>query len=223
MVEPREAFLQVLRCMEWLQNKDNESLRWFFCFGTLEEYICDLDFSCGYDIDVGVLWEETNFEALYRVFEGNQFKVDHEILSDTDKTPLNVSFRSTAVQMPSIDVYVWYPKGRYLYHCFDETRKREPLPGQYTFRGIKRDWVCPPQYVIDAIRKSGPEMDQIMDRTGTWVYDIWDDHGTMKFRCPFRYGSLLDEWYPCWRHREYNRNQSQSRWVQTVKSLRELK
>lgn len=223
MVDAKVAYNHVVRCMEWSQNKEGDALRWFFCFGTLEEYICDLTFSCDYDIDVGVLWEETNFKSLYRAFENDEFKVCHETVSDVDGTPLNVSFKAKDIDMPSVDVYLWYPKGNYLYHCFDEDRKRERRPERYTFRGIKREWICPPQDVIDAIRSSGPETDQILDSKGTWVYDIWEDHGVTKFKCPFMYGSLLDEWYPCWRHRQYNRNQSQSRWVQTVKSVRELK
>jgi len=212
VVEPRVAYAQVINAMSFIYSEDGRPIRWFFCFGTLLEYICDLDFSCNYDIDIGVLYEEVDGNRIKDAFFNCDFMIDHQTLSRKGK-PLNVSFVHKTTEMPAVDVYFWYPSGKFLWHTYDTDRSRNERPEKYVFKGIKKDCIIRPQREIDEIRSSKPEMDRILDERGTWWYDLWDDHGDVRFPCPYYYGTLLDVWYPCWRHRKYNKDQSKSKLV----------
>lgn len=214
----------VSNAMAFQETNDGRKLLWFFCFGTMLEYIADRTFHLDYDIDIGILYEEYNPEKLISSFESYGYKLDKVFLHDKDKKPLNIHFRPTGALKgtPDIDVYAWIKSGNLRYHTYDMKKEGVDIPSEYTFKGIKDEWICPDDSIINRIRSGGPETDRVMSHRGVWQYDIFGDHSGYVFPCPYYYGHLLDEWYCGWRFRQYYKGQSKSQWTKTIKSCKDL-
>lgn len=206
---------------------DTTCRRWFFIFGTLEEFIADLTFSLKFDIDIGVVYNEYSYKKIKDSFANWGYTLSKQVLHDVDKKPLNMHFEPCSSQLigtPTIDVYFWLPlRNGLLGHCYDVNREGKEVLSEYTFKCIKKSWVIPSETTLSRIRKSGPEMSQVLDEWGIWRYDVYGDHTEPKFRCPFAYGSILDETDPGWRFRDAKRGQSKSKWIYKVKSCADLK
>lgn len=221
-------FSTINTMMTFQEDLKGEQLRWFFCFGTLLEYIADREFNLDYDIDIGVLYEECNTEKLAESVQSYGYKVTKTVLHDVTKKPLNIHLEPVGALAgtPTLDIYCWLRSGNMLYHTYDIDKKNQEIPDTYTFKGVKAEWICPPEETIKKERTPGhgrtPEIEHILDKKGTWHYDIWGDHSGYTFACPFYYGTLLDTWYPGWRFRKLYNGQSKSPWIKKVKSCKNL-
>jgi len=217
----RKVLDRINAIMQPVADLQGNPLRWFFCFGTLEEYIADMTFELNFDIDIGLFYGDTDVGAFTRVWEGMGYKLTKRVINDVTKEPFNLHFEPVmedTKKTPTVDVYFWYEHKGIMYHTYDVKKEGRDIPSSYTFKGIPKEFIVPPQSQIDEIRKSGPEMSQMLDKNGIWHYDVFGDHSGYKFRCPFAYGTLLDEWDPGWRFRDYRRGQSKSRWIVKMKS-----
>lgn len=208
---------------------DGQLVRWFFCFGTLKEYLCERTFTLDYDVDIGVLYDECDSRQMVDAMHGSfGYEVRSVVLHDVTKKPLNVHLKPVGhlAGTPDIDIFFWLRKNDKLYHTYDMNKSGESILPKYTFKGIKREWVCPPQEDVDRKRKPTafcPDSARIIDSRGVWHLPIFGDCSGYEFYAPYAYGSLLDEWYLNWRFRTFDKGQSRSRWVQTVKSCKDLK
>lgn len=210
--------------MNFQEGELGEKVRWFFCFGTMLEYLADRTFKLNYDIDIGVFYGETDPDRLIKGFEGFGYKVKDMMLHDVDKKPLNIHFKPVNADeaSPHIDVFFWLPHKKLYLHTYDVNREGREIPKKYIFKGVKKEWIAPSSTDVELYRNSGIETKQVLDQYGIWHYDIFGDHSEFKMTIPFKYGTLLDEWYPGWRFREHYKGQSKSQWIIEVKSCREL-
>jgi len=212
----RSVFDRIASAMDSMTSRTGMPLRWFHCFGTMLEYIADRTFSIdgGYDIDLGVFFHELDESNLQRAFEGMGYKVRTTIKNDKDGRPLNIHCAPADARIkntPTVDIYAFYPrKGMYLY-TYDYDREGKKIPSKYTFKKSSKELLEPHPETIKRIReRSHPEASLLLGTDGIWRYDVFEDHGSYKMRIPFAYGTLLDQWYPGWRFRQYFRGQSQS-------------
>jgi len=211
--------------MSFQENMFGKRIRWFFSFGTLLEYIADRTFTLNFDIDIGVFYGECDAEKMTKGFEGFGYEVKSVLLHDVDRKPLNIQFRPTGEVIagsPHIDVYFWIKSKNKYYHTYDINREGKKIPKRYVFKGIQAEWIEPDKRDVEHYRKSGIETSQVLDERGIWHYDIFGDHNEYTFAVPFKYGTLLDEWYPGWRFRQHYKGQSKSQWIRDVKSCGEL-
>lgn len=211
------ALNKVCNTMVWQESK------WFFCFGTLLEFVRSNKkvFCVDQDIDLGVIYGKCDGEQLIKAFVGNGYRVTQLIVHDVTKKPLNIHFTPDD-ETPTIDVYFWIKKGGFYYHTYDVDNERKKIPSKYTFKGIKAEWIDIPKKIIKNIHEKDPEGRFLINEYGIWTYDIFVDHGDTKFYLPYSYGTLLDEWYPGWLIPNKNFGQSKSRFTIKVKSCKEL-
>ena len=225
-VEMAKRVLQTINTvMNFQEGYNGRKLRWFYCFGTMEEYLCDLTFGLNFDVDIGVMFEDCDTTALIKAFDGYGYEVEKVFLCDIDRRPLNIHFKPVTEALagtPTIDLYAWYPSGNLLYHTYDIRREGREIPRKYIFKGVKREWLVPPAGEVKRIRGSGPEMSRTLDEDGVWHYDVFGSASGYQLQLPFAYGSLLDCWDPGWRFRDFRRGRSKTRWLREVKSCREL-
>lgn len=222
-------FRLVCDTVSFCRSKDEKPLHWFFCFGTLKEYCCERTFSLDYDVDVGVLYEQCDGDALINTFQRCGFELESKILHDIDKKPLKLCFKPVTDRYkgyPSVDVYLWYPVKNLFFHTFDVNREGKQILSKYVFKGILREWVIPDPKEVEMKRTPTafvPEADRILDINGCWKAPIFDCDGRDNFILPYNYGAMLDEWYFHWIMRKVDKGQSKSRWTYTVKSCKDLK
>jgi len=215
---------KITTVMSFQENVFGKRTRWFFCFGTMLEYVADRTFKLNYDIDIGVFYGECDADKLIKGFKSFGYEVKDMVLHDVDKKPLNIHFRPTGELegTPHIDVYFWIKSKKYYYHTYDVNREGKKILKKYVFKGIPAEWIEPDKKDIERYRKSGIETGQVLNEQGIWNYDIYGDHNEYKFTIPYKYGTLLDEWYPGWRFRQHYKGQSMSRKTIELKSCREL-
>jgi len=205
----------VASAMDSLTSRNGTQLRWFHCFGTMLEYIADRTFSIdGYDIDLGVFFQELDESCLQRSFESMGYKVRTTVKDDRDGRPLNIHCEPSESRIkgtPTIDVYAFYPRKNMYIYTYDYDRAGKKIPDGYVFKQSRKELLEPHPKTVQRIREtSHPEASLLLGNDGIWRYDVFEDHGSYKMRIPFAYGTLLDQWYPGWRFRQYNRCQSQS-------------
>lgn len=211
----RTVFDRVASTMDSLTNRYGTRLRWFHCFGTMLEYVADRTFSIdSFDIDLGVFFEELDESCLQSAFEGAGYKVRTTIKNDADGRPLNIHCEPSESRIkdtPTIDVYAFYPRKGMLLYTYDYDREGKKIPGRYVFKQSPRELLEPhPETIANIRKRAHPEASLMLGEDGIWRYDVFEDHGPYKMRIPFAYGTLLDQWYPGWRFRQYFRSQSQS-------------
>lgn len=221
----KSVLTSISNMMMFQEDSNGNLLPWFFCFGTLLEFVVDRTFGLNFDIDVGILYDSCNSSKIVSAMEGFGYSFDSCVLHDVDRRPLNIHFKPVAEAIkgtPELDIYFWIRKGNMLYHTYDVNRERSEILSKYVFKGIKADWVCPDADIVKAMLRSTWGRERIFTETGIWQYDIFGDHSGFKFPCPFKYGTMLDEWYKGWLERKYHKGQSMSTWTKTVKSCRDL-
>jgi len=205
-------------------------LHWFFCFGTLKEYMCDRTFSLDYDIDIGVLYDQYSDLDMIRVMAACGWNLQEKLVHDRDGKALNMHFKAEKNdrfgEFPSVDVYAWYGHGNILYHTYDVNREKAEIPKKYVFKGVKKEWIIPDPREV-AVKRTPTafcvEANRFLTPWGTWNQPIFEDMGDVSFTSPYSYGALLDEWYYDWITRHRDKSQSGSRWVREVKRCKDLK
>ncbi len=222
---------RINNAMSWQESLKGGKLRWFYSFGTLQEFVADRTFSLDFDIDLSVVFGECNHEKLIASFEGSGYKVDSVLLSDKTKTPLNMHFKPTDSELkgtPTIDVYFWVKKGNIWYHTYDVKREGRKIPSKYIFKGVEelpyaKMWMFAPPKEVEAIIKDNPEGREIITPTGVWSMDIFGNHSGNKFYLPYMYGHCLTTWYGHFINRKFKKGQaSRSPFIKEVKSCKDL-
>jgi len=200
-----------------------QEMKWFFCFGTLLEFVRSnkQTFCIDKDIDIGVIYGKCDAEQLIKAFRGSGYDVTQIINNDVTGKPLNIHF-SPPDETPTVDIYFWIKKDGFYWHTYDVDNERKKIPSKYTFKGIKAEWIEVPKETIKRIHEKNPEGRLLINNFGVWTYDMFVDHGDTKFFLPYSYGTLLDEWYPGWLIPNKHFGQSRSRFVKKVKSCKEL-
>lgn len=213
--------------MDMQETGTGEKLWWCFCFGNMLEYIADKTFGFDYDIDLGVLYEQGCEEKIVNTFVGHGYDAHKVCVNDINGRAFNIHFKPREDNLkgtPTIDVYFWVPVGDKLYHTYDVNKEGKPIPSQYIFKGVKREWLVPPKGVVEKERTIGkPGREQLLTDVGTWKFPIFAPETGLTIRLPYAIGHLLDVWYgPSWRFREYYRGQSRTKWKIKVTSCKEL-
>lgn len=214
--------------MDSQTNELGRPVPWFFCFGTLQEFVVKRTFSLDHDIDVGVLYNRCDPNILTASFEGLGYKCSQRLLHDIDRAPLNLHFKpveETLIGSPTVDVYFWYEHRGMLYHTYDVDHEGKEVPSMYKFKGVEKGWIVPTERQIKKARTPTAatirnDIQRILDENGVYHYYL-DQDGYSRFACPYKYGSLLDEWNPAgWLHMG-STEQSQTRWSVTMKSCKD--
>jgi len=232
----KHVLSRINEIMAWQSDTNGDRLRWFYCFGTLQEYIADFNidecvggFSLDYDIDIGVVYGECTADKLITAFEGNGFKCLKVFLNDVTKEPLNIHFSAPDLKdCPSIDVYFWVKKKNVWYHTYDRNKEGKRIPSKYTFKGIEfneamGEGFFAPKKEIERIHNKNPMGRQFMSNGGVWMMDVFERDSTYKFYAPYSYGVCLDTWYDNWKYRKFNNlGESKTPLMKYVKSCREL-
>lgn len=208
--------------MSWQETK------WFFCFGTLlniVRYICakrTINLKLfEQDIDLGMIYDQCDYEQIIKAFTGNGYRITHQIINDVTGKPLNIHFTPDD-ETPTIDVYFWIKKGDFYYHTYDFSKEGKKIPSKYVFKGIKSEWIDVSRITIKNIQDSTPDGRFMINNHGVWTLDAFEDHGDMKFYIPYNYSALLFEWYGCWILEDKRFGQSKTRWLKKIKSCGEL-
>lgn len=213
---------RITSTLNYVETSKGGPMRWFFCFGTLLEYIADMTFKLDFDIDIGVLYDEYEPSILIAAMEGNGYRLDSRVINDITGKPLNMHFRPTGdlEGTPVIDVYCWYRHKGILYHTYDTKKEGREKPSQYVFKGAPEHCITPPADVVASMRRTAPAWEQMLDHNGVWHYPVFGDHSGYEFLCPYGYGELLDNWYRNWRFRQYYRGTSLTRYEHTMSSCK---
>jgi len=227
MDKAKKVLTDINNIMSWQGTVMGKPLRWFYCFGTLQEYIAEKTFTLDNDIDIGVVSTDINAENIKKCFEGYGYTCTKSLLNDVTKKPLNLQFQCGDRSVPSVDVYFWVKKGNVWYHTYDVNREGKKIPSQYVFKGIKFDttigqgfWASD-KYIENLYQKNPLGRSQ-MNTVGIWALDIFERDSIYKFYAPFSYGYCLDCWYDNWKYRKFNRGQSKSEFIRKVKSCKDL-
>ena len=205
-------------------DEDGRFIKWFYCFGTLLEFIrsAGKKLCMEQDIDIGVMYGESPPQGIIRSFEGMNYKINGMILSDVTKEPLNIHFAAPKEMKgtPNIDIFFWVLKHNRLYHTYDYYKEGKEYPKKYHFKGVDHWLINPSKDIIKATQEKS--RDRIMTDKGVWMYDIFGDHSGYRFMCPYAYGTLLDIWYSQWLIPDRNYGQSSATYVKEVRSCSEL-
>lgn len=224
-IELKRQLEKISMIMNFLEGSDGKRLHWFYCFGTLQEYISDSTFSFDSDIDIGVLYDQCDAVALENMITSNGYKLEKKLVNDVTKKPFNMQFKPVddgMLEWPSLDIYFWYKHNKMLYHTYDVNKENLEIPSKYIFKGVKEEWISPNKEMIAAKRAAlHPGYARSITEHGTWVSDIFGSSSGFEFVCPYAYGSLLDEWYPNWKFRKHNVGQSKSRFMVEMRSCKE--
>lgn len=214
--------------MNQLTTQDGAALRWFFCFGNMLEYMCDLTFSLRFDIDLGIFYDEYDPKQLMSTWEAFGYECTHSIVHDKTRKAFNFHFEPREQRLqgtPTIDIFAFVPRRNMLMYTYDMRRERKAIPSKYGWKEIERELLEPSPRDVERIRTqigAHPEMRDLLDEHGIWHYYVFEDHGPYKMPFPFAYGTLLDRWYPCWRFRQYYHGQSLSPRLIWVNSCEEI-
>ena len=232
------VFNRINDAMVWQTCVNGKPLRWFYCFGTLQEYMADYNistciggFSLYYDIDIGIIYGDCPGEQIIKAFEDNGYKCSKKFLHDKTKEALNLHFAPVDEYLkegPSVDVYFWIKKGNVWYHTYDRNHEGKKIPSKYTFKGFEfnkamgQGFFAPPKDV-ERIHTKNPEGRMIMTNEGLWKLDVFERDSTYKFYAPYSYGVCLDAWYDNWKFRRFNTlGESKAPIIKTVKSCKDL-
>lgn len=221
---PEKRIVQKINsALSFVPDENGKPIQWFYCFGTLLEFIRSRGqvFDLTHDIDVGVLYSEANAESIVKVFEGMGYDKRDVLINDVTKKPLNIHFAAND-HTPDIDLFFWVEIGGLLYHTYDYYKERNKIPSKYRFKGVPKRLIMPKKETIAEERKSHREGDRLLTEKGVWVYSIFGDHSGYEFRCPFSYGTLLDIWYPGWMIEQKHYGQSKSENIIEVTSCKKL-
>jgi len=219
-VTPQKINDIITRAMESVENNNGQRIQWFYAFGTLLNYVRKRTLAVDQDIDIGVIYGETEAHKIIKGITNAGFQQGNKIVNDITKEPLNVHF--THPETPSIDLFFFVEKNNILYHTYDLKKEMREIPAEYHFKGVEKQLIMPSKETIEKSRKGHPEGDQILTNKGVWKYDIYGNHSGNVFHCPFAYGTLLDIWYPGWIVEEKHYGQSRTDNVKTVKSCKDL-
>ena len=222
----RRLFEVISSMMNIQTTGEGVPVTWFFCFGTLFEFIDTHTFSLDYDIDIGVLYDQCDTRVLMKTLPGYGYELTDVVLHDIDKRPLNFHMKSTIDKdFPELDIYAWVRSGNLYYHTYDVKHEGGKILSQYIFKGVPVRHISPPKDEINRIRGSRPEYDILLSKAGVWNFDIYGDHSGYQFKCPFEGPSLIDIWYPGYPvSRKMHKGPSVTRpeWVKKVGSCKNL-
>ncbi len=202
--------------------------RWFYCFGTLQEYVVASSFDLKHDIDIGVLFG--NPEVIQRSFESYGYKLNKIFRNNINQEALNLHFvpnDESVKHSPVVDVYFWINKGDIWYHTYDINMEGSEIPREYVFKGIKFDNNLGQGFyanrdTVDEIYTKNPLGKSMMTQNGIWQLSIFDNSDFYKFYLPYSYGYCLDQWYDNWKFRGFNIGQSLSKFIKKVKNCGQL-
>lgn len=189
---------------------------WFICFGTLLYFIRDHIFNIEQDIDIAVIGE---IGTIKKTIE-RTFGIDKFIVSDITGDVLNFSYKYGGV---SIDVYQFIKKNGYYWHTYDYrmVNPRGRLD-EYLFKGIHEGCIDVNDKKIESTM-CDLKYGRSITRHGTWEHSPIKEPGIEYLSClPYKYGSVLDSFYPDWIVKRENFGTSECTVRKVVKSCRDL-
>ena len=205
-------------------DENGRFIKWFYCFGTLLEYVRSggKTFSLEQDIDVGLMEGECNINMIIRSFEGLGFRLNGMVKNDVTKEPLNIHFKAPKEmgKVPDLDLFFWVLKHNRLYHTYDYYKEGKEYPSKYYFKGVDHWLINPSKDIITGTQEKCK--DRIMSDRGVWMYDIFGDHSGYRFFLPYAYGTLLDIWYAPWLIPDRNYGQSKAQYIKEIRSCADL-
>jgi hypothetical protein len=216
MLKERYVFERICGAFDSITDESGANVPWWFCFGTMLEYIADKTFKLNFDIDIGIFYPAQE-DKIIKAMSDQGYAFKSKVVHDADKKALNIHFRPYDASLdgaPEIDVFCWYGVASGLLgHTYDTNGEGHAVLSKYLFK-------CVPDYVlrpgagditrVRRMNKNDPDFDYTLDKHGVFHYDIWEKNGPWKFRVPLFYGTLLDIWYPGWAFRDVRRGQSKS-------------
>lgn len=162
---------------------------WCLCFGTLLGVIRDKKIIG--DIDIGILDNHANvYSALKSIMTLVQCVVD-----DTTGMPYQAAFR---MGDEILDVYFWYRRGGYAYHCYDESvvRPQNGVLPEYHFKGIPEDIFWPKDTALRCV-SSACKIGRHINTDNTYRIPVPGiPNEGVYVHIPFGFGQALDHWYP---------------------------
>jgi hypothetical protein len=227
-ITKRRVVMRIQNSMDILTCEDtSKKVRWFYTFGTFLEFMATRTFSLNYDIDLGVFYEDASEKQLVNLFQTYGYKLTGATRNDTDGKPFNLHFEPIEESIrdtPTLDVFFFYAYGQRRIYTYDIDHEGKEIPTQYLFKVVPRRWLEPTEADLAFTFKGcSPQQRRILnEKTGIWRYDLFDPDGQYTFPVPFRYGTLLDLWYPGWYARQNYKGQSKTLEVIKVKSCKEL-
>ncbi len=192
------------------------SKHWFICFGTLLYFIRDHIFNITQDIDIAIIGE---IGSLMKGIE-RSYGINKYISSDINNDILNFSYIYAGI---SIDVYQFIKKNGYYWHTYDHTISNTGgLRNEYLFKGIPCDRIDVDQKTIETIM-CNPTYGRVIDRYGAWQHAPLNEPGQeMLLHLPYKYGTMIDDFYPDWIVRRNNFGTSKCTIQKVVNSCKNL-
>lgn len=216
-----KQIIETIRNLMWYnQDHEGKPILWFYCFGTLLEFIRDRTITLKQDIDIGCIYGEADSNKIITTFENMGYKEEGILLEDVHKNPINVKFFG-GKEYPTIDVYFWIPIGEKIYHAYDYYKEMRKIPSRYYLKGVDKSLMMPRKETITA-ELATPNRSNVLTEKGAWRYDIFGDNSGYTVNCPFSYGALLDLWYPGWYIHDKNFGYSRAKYIKEIKSFKEL-
>ena len=191
-----DVLIKSIRSIKYIM--DSNRTKWFVCFGVMLGILRDKQAPPDNDIDIGVYYEDYDFERIKRSFAKMGYAPNKIIYPDTGGQPLYSHYQHSS--FPDICLFAWYLHKEIRYHTYDYYEEGKKVLKKYRFKGIKAE------YLDETIQVP---MDKKRVVPG----------GEIVF--PKKYGSCLDEWYPNWL--EPRKEQSHSKYIVELKSMKEWK
>lgn len=146
--------------------------KWFISFGTLLYLVRDFGKEYTTDIDVSVV-DDYDPDRISYGLEQNGFVVQQKIIHSVTGEPLFIAYETSSGN--HVDIFFWKKFNDYYWHTYDYNMERpDGIPRQYVFKGT-------PAHMFDGVPVKFKWFDLISDT-----------------KIPFKYGTLLDYWYPGW-------------------------
>lgn len=190
------------------------SKHWFICFGTLLYFLREHILNITQDVDIAIIGE---IGSLMKGLE-HSCGIDKYISSDINNDILNFSYHFGGV---SIDVYQFIKKNGYYWHTFNHTMSNTSgAQNEYLFKAIPCDRIDVEEKVIaDTIIKLG----HIMNRFGAYQHSPLNESGQEMLLClPYKYGTMVDDFYPDWIVRRDNSGTSKCTIQKVINSCKFL-
>lgn len=150
-------------------------LKWFMSYGTLLHFIRDFRMDKEFEWDYDVCLINANPETVMLAMESNGFQLTKKIVNDVTGEPFQLVYKHKRMEKYA-DLFFMYEANGYLWHTYDVDLEmpHNGIPKQYFFKGVESK-----NFDGDVFRY------------------MWFDN-IPKLPFPFKYGTLLDIWYPGW-------------------------
>lgn len=168
--------------------------KWFVCFGTLLALVRDNKFNLQQDIDIGVVG---NIRDVYNTLN-QTYNCTYAMLDDHTKLPICAHYTGNGLSA-ILDVFFWQKFEGHYWHSFDINHDNKPIPDNYDFRGVPAHCFNTPPEMIKYFRDDTLRYGNAMNQDGTWNHAVPGlEADCIDVRLPYKYGELLDIWYPDW-------------------------